>query len=806
MPIFEVDLSDGRTLDIEAMDEKSAVAGAQYFLDQEKANGEADKPSGIMAGLQQGVTSALTGTAETLKLFTGADTKGLETAAQAIAPKDYKPAPVVPEGGHWYDPRTYNWQNVPQGLAEGAPGVAADIGVAKAASRAGRIPGLMAGIASYLLRTRGDAAKENAAIRTGNPNAVPETQDKPRSLATGAAEAIPQAVGLARFLPGLGRIPSVGAKGVAESVGRGVKTAGTELAVSGAQDAIGQAGATVGTQQALTIEPSRVANAAVLGGIGGGLLAAPRVARDATGAVRFREGGNDPTLQAARAAVANRVLARVNSEKDLNNPKEAYRATNEATGDVLKELKRAKDGLATPLSPDADNVLARVSRGERATSKDMGTLNSALDGVAGGDAMAKLANQASALAWLKSKGSYDSNKERFSGGLSEVIRRRLTSLPLVGAALGTGIGMRATGILPATMVDPTGIAQAAAVAGGGYTALRAAERTLGLTSPAGAFVEKFADPKVPTRTTTIRGLNEDRTGTTTSVPPTGPQRPPEGPGGPRSEPQEGPWGPRPTPQGPDDGPWGPRPAPAPRASVPPVNETTREASRPTTVDADIIKRTRDLMKAREWADRMRKQEETRAAEEQAQQTEADSGDAVSAEVPPELLKRTKALMKAREWTDRMRRQEEAREGADTPPRPGKITKKPGEQASADGSDYTPLTAEQLWGRNWSDEAFASRELQNAQATRKVGVPEAYMQSIINDRKERRSILSDIADNHGADADVLGRLLDELHHVRSAQSARQAIQHFSKQMSPEAAKAVASHMDDRFLKRIWERNH
>jgi hypothetical protein len=81
--------------------------------------------------------------------------------------------------------------------------MAADIGVAKAASKVpvvGKYAALPAGIASYLLRTRGQAALERAQNRTGEADAQPTTGDKAAALATGAVEAVPQMFSLGRFL------------------------------------------------------------------------------------------------------------------------------------------------------------------------------------------------------------------------------------------------------------------------------------------------------------------------------------------------------------------------------------------------------------------------------------------------------------------------------------------------------------------------------------------------------------------------------------------------------------------------------
>jgi hypothetical protein len=186
--------------------------------------------------------------------------------------------------------------------------MAADIAVARTVGKIpviGKFAALPAGVASYLMRTRGQAALERAANRTGEENATPSAEDKTAALATGAVEAIPQAIGLGRFLPSAGGVAANGLKGVAQSVGNLAKTVGVTGAASGASDVASQVGATIGTPGGTQVDPLRAGSAAITGGATGGLLAGPRAAADASTAMKYR--AVTPELQTAAARVANRM-------------------------------------------------------------------------------------------------------------------------------------------------------------------------------------------------------------------------------------------------------------------------------------------------------------------------------------------------------------------------------------------------------------------------------------------------------------------------------------------------------------------
>jgi hypothetical protein len=460
-----------------------------------------EKPSGVIDGLQHGIAQHIQGLGETAKDFAGLDNSGTNSAAAAIEPKDYKAAPIIRPGGHWYNPSDYTLSNIPQNLAEAAPGVGQDvlagstgakIGAKLAGAKGAAIGGLGAGVVSALMRTLGPMAKSNAVARTGDENAEPNTADKTRAGVVGALEAPLNAVGLNRVLPGLGgKVVGVGVEGAGNALKKYLATVGTEAATGAARDAVDQVGSTAGTDKGIQFDPNRAATAAVTNAAGGALLAAPRVAGDIHQASKFREFGGDNAE--AAAALANRQLAAADG-KDLVGPlggtKTAREAVASAHSDVHTELKAASKDQ--DLSTDNANTLKRINDGGSASKSEL----AALATEASPDVV-HLARQALLSSKLKSMGDF--NGDTFNGGLSGVMDKNLRPLyqpagtlasaaaAVAGHAGGLGmIGMAAPHVLGTVY--------------GTYAAARALDKVTGARSPAQGFTDKFGDPNVPIRT------------------------------------------------------------------------------------------------------------------------------------------------------------------------------------------------------------------------------------------------------------------------------------------------------------------
>ncbi len=440
-------------------------------------------PSSIVDALSQGAANTVRGIGQSIGAVPGGsqDTeRRAEQIAGTLEPKNYQPAQVIKDGA-------INFGDIPRAVAEQAPGAVLPIATGAVLKRfLGRRLGLLGGLAAAGAEYFGPNVKARA---TAEGHEEPTATDKAIGAGTTAAQLAADAIALRRFLPGANPITTVGVQGILDSAKKLAATTAIEAASTGGQNVIGQAGATMGTPGGLQVDPEQAASAAITGGATGGVLASPRLGRDAVNAARFSDVGGP--LATPASAVANRILQKV-KDGDALNPKTAYGAVSDTTADVLNELKNARAGLNKgSLSTEADNALARVAAGRQVSSTDLRAIEqSAPTGVH------DLASQASVLASLKQKGNYGS--ERFGGGLGERLRHAMHH-PLSSA-----------GSVAALIASPMIAAKAALAGGALYGGARVLDRALGLASPAATFVEKFSNPSVPTRSGVAPVVNSGR--------------------------------------------------------------------------------------------------------------------------------------------------------------------------------------------------------------------------------------------------------------------------------------------------------
>lgn len=469
---------------------------------------QGDDNTSFANALAKGASDVVSGVGKTAKVYLGSDDAAstLDKAASKIAPStNYKSATETflrPEpsaagiGG-------FGWRSAPRALFEGLPGVGTDLIAALLARRfGGNVAGALGGMASYGLRSMGGEAESRAQHREGKPDAQPTSEDKAIAAAATAAQAGLNQVGLARLIAPA-RVASAGARGAAQAVGNAAKTAAVEGATNAAQDVVSQVGQTIGTDGGVSVDPKEALGSGVLGGAAGAALGSPRLARDLTGAARFRDVGGDD-FTAARAAIANRIIERAGGDPaSLKDPNAAYRATTDTQADVINELRQKVRAVrkVTTLTQEADNALNRAQRGQRLTDGDLSAINDAVDGTPDADGIKALAAQATVLSRLKAKGDLNPSQERFGGGVSDKLRRTARALMIPGGS-AYGAAHVLAGSMPGASAVVGAAPAVAATAVGAYGAIRGAERTLGLTSPAHAFVEKFADGATPMRPTT----------------------------------------------------------------------------------------------------------------------------------------------------------------------------------------------------------------------------------------------------------------------------------------------------------------
>lgn len=823
----------------------------------------AEKPSGVLAGVRQGAANVISGVAETGKQFLGTDNEAATAASKTIAPKDYKGPEVVPENGKWYDPRTYNWRDVPQAIAEAAPGMAVDVAAARLGARVHPLAGLGAGVASYLLRTRGDTSKQNAAIRTGDENATPELQDKARALATGAVEAVPQAIGLTRFLPGANKVTTLGAQGMVDATKKLATTAAVEGGVGGAQSAISQAGATVGTDKGLTVNPNEVASGVVTSAATGGLLAAPRAGAEARNAQKYRKFGGDN--KDAASAFANRVSeAADGATLNTKNSFEAVRTADEAVRD---ELKAAAKPLKNSLDTETADALKRAGKGRTLSDADL----KAIDANTTPD-VALLARTAHVASMLKQEGDFGNGE--FVGGIANTVGKRISAIQNAPGATASAL-LGAAGLAPhATSMFAYAPSTLAAI-GGAYAGMRSIDALSGNRSPAKSFVNQFADGTTPTRIPQPKAPPQSFA-------------PPPGVSVPQVTPLAKPWGQVPPmsllPSAKDNlqihegvaklvqgiqkdrqnqfaneaQPLLERlaaankPAPAAPQAPPPID--------PLALPKDMLARAKVLTGGLRNTQDIRERETGRAAVDRVAREShmIDEVGGIDAVSNPQVGKIASQLVISARALQQLMRQPEA-EGAtpempspplasqpapaapaapSSPAAPGgtgpapapvppvnpaspleamvasargaqKITKKNGkvheEPRKDDSSDYTgdyaPLGDKELWGKGMSDQLFAAQEASKPH----VEMKEQYANNVVMDRTKRRRVLAELSgDASLADQQLAADLLEQLNHVRRGATAAKAIKHYTEQMSPEMRAAVRKRMDSSFINSMWSK--
>ncbi|MDA7947996.1 MAG: hypothetical protein MPJ78_11045 [Hyphomicrobiaceae bacterium] len=497
---YTIGTPGGQKLDIRAPDEASALRGAREWYAEHGA-----PSTSYVDAFKQGASSVVSGLGETIEQY-GPDAasgiaKDIKSAAAPFTPKNYTSATILSEE------KGFTPSNLPRAGVEAVPGLAAAIAAARA-TPGHPIMKLLGGAAGYAATTVGPRAKERAVARTGDMNAEPTADDRRAALIAMLPESLVGTFGLARFLPGAGKVAGVGLQGVLQSGKELAKTAGAEMVASGGQNAIAQVGRTAGTKGGINIDPYEMGNDVLAGGAAGGALGAPKAGGDVTTSYKFREfgGANTP----ASAAVANRLQKA--ADGNLRNPANAFEAVKEARRDVRGDLRDAvKEARAEGyvLEGEAKRAVERARAGAKLSTADFRALKGVEEGRENGGRLEDLARQASVLASLKDKGIYSPSKRTFTGGVSSRLDK---VLPKVFSPMGGGIAAGA-GALGAQSLIP-GYAKLVGAAYGTYGAARLADRLTGARSPAYQFADRFSGtPKAAGASHSIKipdGVRMDR--------------------------------------------------------------------------------------------------------------------------------------------------------------------------------------------------------------------------------------------------------------------------------------------------------
>jgi hypothetical protein len=485
--------------------------------------------SGALAGAKQGLAQVAHGVAETGKML------GIGNGFDSRDP-NYVPA----------DPKQVSgW---PQVIAENTPAMGAAImagGAAKGAASLAKLPGkygklaglVGAGLAGWLM-TAGDTAKERAVQRTGDANAEPNTQDKLIGSGTAAAAQIPAAIAPARLIPGA---TSMGLPTLANAAMKAGITAASGAAGNAAADAITQAGTTVGTDKGLTVDPSRVGDAAITGGLVSAAHGSLPLAGDVARAASLREHMLPENIEASKA-YASRLANTGNELGSAKNDRTAQERVKSDLGNELSASAKEVRKQLPNLSVDADNALTAAEQGKPLSKADVELITKETAAAPDGPNAAHLARTLRMAQLNQEHGVYSGSgwAGGVSGHLDAPAKFLLNPLRVAGGLGATALGLHVFGLSNPKLFGSVA---------GAYALSRGLDNLTGMRSPAATFAQHFADRnsqlRLPTQGPAAPSAPQGpaspwgpRPAPTTSVPPAGPQAPPMGTA-------QGPWGPKP---------------------------------------------------------------------------------------------------------------------------------------------------------------------------------------------------------------------------------------------------------------------
>ncbi len=490
----------------------------------------APQPSGVVDNLKQGVADIAGGVGKTLETHLGKGPVGtwLEDKAKAVAPANYAPASIVDQSG-------VHPSNVAAWLARRAPAAAAAIGlpvlaatVAPEAIGAAGATALAAGAGA--LMSAGNEDQTAAANRTGNPNATPSTADTVRGDLTALGESAVGALPVTRFLPSAGVLAKTGLAGATAALKKLGITAASEGAASAGQNVVGQVGQSVGTPGGIHVDPVEVADNAAGGALTGAVLGGKTATREALDATKYR--AITPDLQPAATQFANRMQQAADGAPLTTGvvpfngaQRTGFEAFTKARAAVQNELSDAVSDLRgrVQLPTDASNVLDAAMKGQQPTARDYGTVQNAVAGDPQAANVMNLLRQAHVADIVGDTGHQINGK--FTGGISGEVGAALTGHNVGKTALYAAGGAALEGGAGHVMAYSPQVLGALAAA----TALaRMADRVTDARTPAGRFVNNFADGTTPVR----------------QAPPApqAPSGPSVGPTGPKIAPAPTPWG------------------------------------------------------------------------------------------------------------------------------------------------------------------------------------------------------------------------------------------------------------------------
>lgn len=276
MPVFTIELPNGKRIDAEAENEAAAISGAQEWYKQQNPDKTSTPNTSLTGALQQGGSDLVAGVGSTIKNLVSKDAgKAVEDAAKSAANPNYKSATqefMRPSDGADKHVLGVDWASAPRALLEQAPSLAMDLASQALLKRFGPIAQLAGGTASYGLRSAGNEIQKRADARTGVEGSEPSTTDKVVGVGSTALQGALNAYA-ANKIVSPSRVTGTGMAGVGQVAGNVGKAAVAEGATNAAQEGVSQVASTAGTDKGVTLDPTTIKGAAILGGLVFGVIA-----------------------------------------------------------------------------------------------------------------------------------------------------------------------------------------------------------------------------------------------------------------------------------------------------------------------------------------------------------------------------------------------------------------------------------------------------------------------------------------------------------------------------------------------------
>lgn len=741
------------------------------------------EPSGVAAGFAHGAEEIGRGIQQTAKTY--AD---IGNGPDAPSDPGFVPAHVI----NGWNPLKWNYGQLPQKIAEAAPGLAETAASSMAGAKIGgmagirgRILGGLAGAAApYVLNNAGNDAKANAERRTGDANAEPSTADKVRAGVTDTAAGLVQGIGPMRFIPGGAVTKAVGTAGLKQAAKKYITTIGDNALGGAAGDLTQQIGNTIGTDKGTQVDLSRTADAAIGNAGAAALMGAPRAIADTHTAVSQRVFGGDNAD--ATAAYFNRLKQNAGADGLGKNAKADYNAHENTVANLKKELQAVDP---SGMDQDTRNTLSLASGDKPLTPDHVKQIEQA-DPEAG-----FLARQLHVAQQAENFGSYDRASGQWAGGLSgmadkhvvQTIKRHAAISGLAGLA---GITLHGSYALPTL-----------GGAAGAYIGSRLIDNLTGMRSPAKGLAEKFVDNNVPTRL---------------APPPAPPAPPPQ-------DLTQGPWGPRP--QSGTSVPQAQPSAPAPtlnpiamtmlkqklKAGLP-EEQPAPPAPEPPKPDLNPI--AMSMLKQKLKAG-LPPEPAPSAPPAPPQVPPLDKllpkqPDVNPLRLPTDVTTPAKNLMKGLALVHSMKQPAAPAKITKSSGGPVQVTDPPAQAAPAAAAYptqfYRPLSPDEMTFGGKAPE-MTPAQIGKALADKRMAdkpedVKQRYANSVADTHTERRAIVQDVIARHPDDVLPLMELLHQLHERGTAEHGMAAVQHYAKQVSPAAAADLLSGFNDAAKERIW----